>query len=84
MNIGKFQGKNDGQSGAKAPEFYTLSRKFIRKHHDATSAWEKVRLRCLQTESVSFKDEAGKDEDGFELVARKLGIPRPTRILTDR
>src|ERR1700682_5083879 len=41
LNIGKFFGRNDGATGDQDPEFYTLSRDFIREHHDATSSWQK-------------------------------------------
>lgn len=75
LNIGRFFGKNDGTTGEADPEFYTLPCDFIRKHHDATSSWEKVRLRNLEGEIEPFRGYAG-----FELVAQKLGIPRPTKI----
>src|SRR5438128_653837 len=56
LNIGKFFGKNDGTTGERQPEFYTLSQEFIRQHHDATSSWQKVRLRNLEAEIEPFKD----------------------------
>ena len=74
LNIGKFFGKNDGTSGASEPEFYTLSRDFIREHHDATSSWQKVKLRKLEAEIEPFKDDAG-----FELIANALGVHRPIK-----
>jgi hypothetical protein len=72
LNIGRFFGKNDGTTGARACEFYTLSRDFIRKHHDATSSWQKVKLANLKSEIEPFKDESG-----FELIAKTLGVRQP-------
>ena len=75
LNIGKFYGRNDGTDGYAEPEFYTLSNDFIRKHHDKTTSWQKVRLRNLEEEIAPFKDEKG-----FEQIAEFLGVPRPRKI----
>lgn len=74
LNIGKFYGKNEGLTGLESVEYFTLSNDFIKSHHDATSSWQKVRLKNLQEEIFPFKDEAG-----FEQIAHDLGIPKPRK-----
>jgi hypothetical protein len=74
LNIGTFYGQNDGSSGSREPEYFTLSQSFIREHHEPGSSWEKVRLKKLEAEIQSFKNE-----DGFELIAKSLGIARPVK-----
>jgi hypothetical protein len=74
LNIGKFYNRNDGSTGMLAPEFYTLSNEFVRTHHQPTETWQKVRLKNLAAEIEPFKKEAG-----FELIAKKMGIPRPKK-----
>ena len=75
LNIGKFYGRNDGTDGYAEPDFYTLSNDFIRKHHDKTSSWQKVRLKNLDEQIAPFKNEKG-----FEQIAECFGIPRPRKV----
>ena len=74
LNIGKFYGKNDGSDGASEPEFYTLPNAFIRQHHQASSTWQKVRLRNLEKEIEPYRGDKG-----FEQIAQSLGIPKPVK-----
>ncbi len=74
LNIGNFFGGQDGSTGSREPEFYTLSNDFIRAHHDPSSSWQKVRLKNLDSLIQPYKSEAG-----FELIAASLGIPKPAR-----
>jgi len=72
LNIGDFNGRGDSAAGNRPPEFYTFPASFIRRHHDASSSWEKVRLGKLNIERY-------KNDRGFELIAKELKISYPTR-----
>ena len=75
LNIGKFFGRHDGSEGSREAEFFTLPQAFIREHHEATTSWEKVRLRGLESEIEHYRGEAG-----FEQIAVRLGVERPRKI----
>lgn len=76
LNIGRFAGRNNGSTGETDPEFYTLSRAFVRAHHVADPTWQKVRLTGLERKIERYKNQAG-----FEQIAKLLGIPRPTKSM---
>jgi hypothetical protein len=75
LNTGKYFGKHDGSTGEEEVEYYTLPNSFIRKHHNKTSSWEKVKLKHLQSEIESFKNEKG-----FEQIADLLGVAKPKKL----
>jgi hypothetical protein len=73
LNIGYFYGGEPGPIGRQSPEFYTLPNSFIRKHHTkVASGFDKVRTSNLNI--LRYKDEVG-----FELIAKDLGVPYPQR-----
>ena len=74
LNVGKFFGRHDGSEGESDPEFYTLSRAFIHRHLQARSVWQKVKLRGLESRIQRYKDR-----EGFEQIARDLGVPPPRK-----
>lgn len=75
LNIGNFYGRHDGTDGAREPEFFTLPNEFIRKHHDKSASWQKVKLHKLAEEIKPFAGETG-----FEQIAQALGIPKPRKM----
>lgn len=75
LNVGYFFDKakrNACRTGAKDPEFYTFPVEFIKKNHDASTSWEKVRTRGLNIEQY-------KNDAGLELIARELHVPYPEK-----
>jgi hypothetical protein len=74
LNIGNFlalRGRGTLE-GRREPEFYTFPASFIKRHHNDSSSWEKIRLRHLET-------GAYKNDAGFELIAQELEIEYPSR-----
>lgn len=74
LNIGEFSRGKDGSTGLREPELYTFPNGFIRKHHRKGRVWQRVLLRPLGNKIEPFKNE-----DGFELIAKALGVPRPRK-----
>ncbi|MBC8740621.1 hypothetical protein F6X40_28735 [Paraburkholderia sp. UCT31] len=75
LNVGYYLSKARNRAaidGAAEPEFYVLTPEFIRTHHRKSGGWEKVMLRGLDI--AAYKNEAG-----FELIARALDVPYPSK-----
>jgi len=75
LNVGYFFRRRQARharAGAAPPEFYTLPASFIRRHHNPTSSWEKVRTRGLNLSRY-------RDDVGFEQIARDLKIRYPVK-----
>src|SRR2546428_4268058 len=75
LNVGYFLSKrhrHPTREGHCEPDFYTLPASFIRKHHNASSSWEKVLTRGLNLNRYH-------NYAGFELIAKALGIPYPSK-----
>jgi hypothetical protein len=73
LNIGYFYRKRPTLDGYSEPEFYTLPLEFIKAYHSKSdSGWERVHTRNVDL-------SAYKNESGFELIAKDLGIPYPER-----
>jgi hypothetical protein len=75
LNVGYYFSKakkHAPREGAREPEFYTLTPQFIRDNHDARSTWEKVRMRGI--DMTAFKNDVG-----FELIAKALEVPYPSK-----
>jgi hypothetical protein len=73
LNIGYYYKRLEVRAGFREPEFYTLPRRFVMKHHHpAPSGWDRVLLKGLKIDQY-------KNEKGFEQIARDLKIPYPSR-----
>ena len=71
LNNGYYYRKRPIREGIGQPEFYTLPAEFIRaNHHKGASGWERVVTKGKDLEQY-------KNELGFEIIARDLGIPYP-------
>jgi len=73
LNIGNFYGRsklNPAPGGACMPHFFTFPQSFVKRHHDDSGPWKKVQLNQLRLDRY-------RDENGFELIARRLGIEYP-------
>ena len=69
LNVGYFY----RQTGVKRePEFYTLPAVWVEQHRNKRSKWRKLSLKQRGIDRF-------KNDEGFELIANKLGITYPAR-----
>jgi hypothetical protein len=73
LNIGPYFG---GKGGSMPPEFYTLARKDIASYRAKWARPGNVKIR-LGKKDKSL--DAHRDEAGFELITKELGIGRPAK-----
>jgi len=72
MNLGFFYRKKPVLDGRRDPEFYTLPAEWIQNHHKITvSGWQKVHTKNEPLEEFH-------NDNGFELIAKDLGIEYPS------
>jgi hypothetical protein len=70
LNIGCFYKKKPTKEVLTDPEFYTLPIDFVREHHLRDKGWDKIKTKNLELNPF-------KNEKGFELIAKDLGIDHP-------
>jgi len=73
LNIGNFYDEPYAPAGAEAAEFYTLPQSFVRRHyHEVKSEFNRV-------QTAGVKMDRYRNEFGFDMIARDLGVPYPSR-----
>ena len=73
MNVGYFYRKRGVLEGRREPEFYTLPREFIRTYHKmVASGFDRVHTKGVDLEPY-------KNDAGFELIAKAIGVEYPSR-----
>ncbi len=73
LNIGYYKRGQDGATGLKEIDFYTLPQSFVQEHFVSSSKWPKVMLGKADLEKY-------RNERGFELIAKALGVEQPKRL----
>lgn len=73
LNIGYFYSGGSAREGLEDPEFYTLPIRIVRRHHKKVrSGFDRMLTRNLDMRQY-------KNEHGFDLIAKDLGIDYPDR-----
>jgi hypothetical protein len=73
LNVGYFYRKGKGLGvGKREPEFFTLPAAWVERHRNESSSWGKLSLKRRGIDRF-------KNDEGFELIARRLGVAYPVR-----
>jgi len=73
LNVGYFFRKGgDPDSEKREPEFFTLPADWVEQHRNKRSSWGKLSLKQPGIDRF-------KNDEGFEQIAKALGIAYPTR-----
>lgn len=74
LNVGYFYRKAEGLNGKEEKaEFLTLPAVWVEQHLNKRSSWGKLSLKQPSVDRF-------KDDKGFELIAKRLGIDYPARL----
>jgi len=89
MNLGNFYSrakKNPAPGGACTPTFYTFPQSFVKRHHDDSGSWKKVRLNQLRLERYHDGNRAHRQTPGRRLPGprRKQGQSSVSRFTQQR
>jgi len=77
LNVGFFYRKGDSSvRGKREPELFTLPAAWVEQHRNKRSSWGKLSLKQPGTDRF-------KGDEGFEQIAKKLGIAYPARSSRD-
>ena len=76
LNTGHFFKGRDGSSGNEHPEFFTFPASFIKSNIVLYGKGNRprVHLKGRDKELLPYKNDCG-----FEMIAKALGIPKPTK-----
>lgn len=77
LNIGRFFFGRDGRCGREEPVFYTLPSEYVRRHVSKAGGRWGPKIVLNKTDP---KLERYKNDKGFELIAKALGVRGPRKL----
>ncbi len=73
LNVGYFYHDHTSSEGNREPDIYAIPIEYVKEHHIHDKGWEKVRWNSPK------EIEQFKGGQGFELIAKALGVEKPSR-----